>query len=141
MTQKEMTEKGLLMVPDLNYGFNHYPYEIITLSPPALKQFLLAKITENGWENSYVDFYYGELSTEQQDNVEAMLEAEQREYLAGMKFYPGEVYFPLDRELFELTFLLSVREGLFSTYYFGRNPCTVWSNYSGRFVVFYQEQN
>ena len=140
MTRKEMEEKGLLMVPDLNYGFNHYPYEIVRQSPAGFRRFLLDKIEANGWENSWVDFYYGELSPEEQDNVAALLETEQKEYIAGMEFYKGEVYFPLTPELFEITFLLSVREGLFSTFYFGKDPCTVWSNYSGQFVVFYRKK-
>ena len=106
MTKEEMEEQGLLVIPDLNYGFAHYPYEIIRRPPAALREFLLEKIEANSWENSWVDFYYGELSPEEQDNVEALLETEQQEYIAGMDFYKGEVYFPLTPELFEITFLL-----------------------------------
>lgn len=136
---EEIKARGALLIPDLRYGFDHYSYEIIKGTPLGLKQLLLNKIETNGWENSYVDFYYGELCPEQQDNVNAMLEEEQKALLQEMSFLPEDIYYPLNPELFEITFLLSIREGLFSTYYFTRKPCTVWSNYNSRFVVFYPE--
>lgn len=137
MTYEDLNRKGAVMVPDLGYGFAHYPYELLRGTPACLREFLLNQIKRNGWEHSFVDFYYGELTKEEQDNVGALLEEEQRQYLSRLDPHKGALYYPLSPELFEITFLLSIREGLFSTFYFTNQPCTVWSNYNQRFVVFY----
>lgn len=140
MNIEEMRAKGALVIPDLGYGFDHYPYEIVKGTPLGLKQFLAEKIAENGWDHSYVDFYYGELQPEERDNVDALLEHDQKVYLQELPLLPGEPYYQLNQELFEITALLSVREGLFSTFYFTKQVCTVWSNYNGRFAIFYQSK-
>lgn len=137
MTYEDLNSLGAVMVPDLGYGFEHYPYELIKGTPGFLRDYLLNQIGRNGWEHSFVDFYYGELSEEEKDNVEALLGDGQRQYLSGLDLHKGDLYHPLSPELFEITFLLSIREGLFSTFYFTKQPCTVWSNYHKCFVVFY----
>lgn len=136
LTLEQLKEKGAIYFEQIETGFVRYQNRIMEGSEKELRKYLQGKIKENGWEASFVDFYYGRLSAAEKEKVREYLTEEQKEYLDGQELGAEDIYFKLSEELFEIAFLLSIKEALFSTFYFTGDVCTVWSNYGRRFVVF-----
>lgn len=137
MTVEELKEKGAIFIPNIEDGFLYYSHYLMEGSSEEITHKLEELIEENGYEHSYVDFYYGRLREEEQKRVEEVLSKEEIEFLKDITT-ANFIYFPLTRPLFMLTLKLSLLEILFSTYYFCKTPCTVWGNYNHVFPVFYE---
>ena len=136
LTLEELKHKGCIYINRIEEGFGDYDFTILEGSPEELREYVESLIEENGWENAYADFYYGTLSAGEKEAVKAVLSKEQKDWIEAMDTLEKGIYFPLERELFEIIFFLSVTETLFSTFYFSKYPCTVWSSYDHKFVVF-----
>lgn len=136
LTRNELTDKGCICIEHIDEGFRDYDWAYVEGSGDDLYQYLQDKIMENGMEHSYLDFYYGSLKQDEKERIQAVLKPEEIEYLEKLCLKEDQIYFTMTKELFELAFRLSESEALFSSFYFGKEPCTVWSNYGRRFVVF-----
>ena len=132
----ELREKGALLPTGVQEGFELFESHILEGGEVNLRRFLETQIEENGWEESWVDFYYGKLTIEEKAKAESVLTAGQKAWLREQNIGPEDLYFGLDRDLFEITVRLSVTEMLFSTFYFTKKPCTVWCSMEGKAVVF-----
>lgn len=139
LTQENLKEEGCIFFEHIQEGFDRYAYELLTGTGELLRIKLLEMIWRNGWENSFVDFYYGKLNEKEQRIVRRVLNREQKDYLRAMKIGADDLYFNLTPELFGITFQLSVTETLFSTFYFSKYPCCVWANFEGKYPVFYRK--
>lgn len=135
-TRDELVNKGCICIENIEEGLREYDWEYLEGSRDDLHQYLWHKILENGMENSYLDFYYGSLKQEEKNRIQAVLKPEEKEYLEKLCLKEDQIYFSMTEELFELAFGLSESEALFSSFYFRNDPCTVWSNYGHKFVVF-----
>ena len=135
-TRDELINKGCTCIENIEEGLREYDWEYLEGSRDDLHQYLWHKILENGMENSYLDFYYGSLKQEEKNRIQAVLKPEEKEYLEKLCLEEDQIYFSMTEELFELAFGLSESEALFSSFYFRNDPCTVWSNYGHKFVVF-----
>lgn len=138
MIVEELKEKGAIYIPNIEDGFLYYSHYLMEGSSEEITHQLEELIKENGYEHSYVDFYYGRLTEEERKRVEAVLSKEELEFLNNLNT-TDSIYFPLSDSLFKLTLKLSLSELLFSTYYFCKTPCTVWGNYNYVFPVFYEK--
>lgn len=69
MKAEEIIRLGGLVFDRIEEGFDHYESEVITKSSPELYQILMEMIQKNGWENSFVDFYFGRLLKEEQERI------------------------------------------------------------------------
>lgn len=138
MIVEELKEKGAIYIPNIEDGFLYYSHYLMEGSSEEITHQLEELIKENGYEHSYVDFYYGRLTEEERKRVEAVLSKEELEFLNNLNT-ADSIYFPLSDSLFKLTLKLSLSELLFSTYYFCKTPCTVWGNYNHVFPVFYEK--
>lgn len=136
MLLKTMLQKGALWFERIEEGLDNYPYYFLEGTEEELLQDLKDLVIKNGYENSFVDFYYGRLSLEEKELVQKALTKDEIDYIYTLDF-KDNIYFPLDDKLLTLTVKLSTRELLFSTFYFCKNPCTVWGNYNKKFPVFY----
>ncbi len=136
MLAEEIKQLGGLVITDIKEGFQNYKYELLSGNPDDLYNIIIQKILHNGWENSYVDFYYGSLKKEEQEKVQEVVP---REWLHYLRQYENcnELYYPLSKELFEITWFLTIHEYLFSTFYFCKEPCTIWGNYNKTLVKFW----
>ena len=52
------------------------------------------------------------------------------------KLDKSTVYFKLTEEFIKFLVSISLKEILFSTFYFTKIPCNIWSNYPKNFPVF-----
>lgn len=136
MTVEELIDKGCICMQNIDEGFRDYDWVFLEGSKDDLYQYLQDKIIENGMENSYLDFYYGSLKQDERDRIQTVLKPEEIEYLEKLCLKEDQIYFTMTQELFEVAFRLSESEALFSSFYFAKEPCTVWSNYGHKFVVF-----
>lgn len=134
---QELKDRQCLYIDNINDGFEDYNFYYKEGSEKDLKEFLLNKIAENTMENTYVDFYYSKLNAEEKKKVNSILTVEEINYLESITWENNDLFFKMDSTLFEITFKLSITDMLFSTFYFSKIPCTVWSNYNRKFVVFY----
>lgn len=135
MNKQEMIKAGCLVIDQIDDGFLQCNHDIISGTEEEIYEFLCEKIALNGWEHSYVDFYYGTLSQEIQKKVREVL-PKHLQNLIDQYEKVSDIYFPLSEELLELTHYLSIHEHLFSTYYFNSPVCTIWANYQKTYVVF-----
>lgn len=133
---EELKSQGCLYIERIEEGFDHYQRQDLKASPEVLLAFLRHRIYENGWENSYVDFYYGRLNETEKQKVHTILTSKQIKYLDNLHIKTEQIYFRLTEDLFQIAFQLTITEMLFSTFYFSKNPMTIWGNYDNNFVVF-----
>lgn len=138
MTEDNLRSKGAILIPTVEYGFENYDYYYIEGSSLEVSQKIKELVLENGYEHSYVDFYYGRLKEEEKRILDNHLTKEELEFINTLDT-KNCIYFPLNEKLLELTLKLSLSELLFSTYYFTKTPCTVWGNYNHVFPVFYKK--
>lgn len=136
LSLEELKGNGCPFVERVELGFQDYKNRQICGSEKELYDYLKQTILENGWENSFVDFYYGRLSEEQKVKAHSVLDKKSIEYLERLYLRPEQIYFYMTEDLFEISFRLSVTEMLFSTYYFAKYPAAVWSNYNHSLLVF-----
>ena len=136
VTRNELTDKGCIFIENIEEGFRDYDWAYVEGSGDDLHQYLRDKIAENGLDHSYLDFYYGRLKQDEKERIQAILEPEEIKYLENLCLKDDQIYFTMTEELFELAFRLSESEALFSSFYFRKYPCTVWSNYGHKFVEF-----
>lgn len=136
MQAEELKQLGGLVFRDIEEGFQNCKYEVLSGNPDDLYEVIVQQIHQNGLENSYVDFYYGRLKKEEQEKVQEVIP---NEWLHTLKQYENchELYYPLNKELLEITWFLTIHEYLFSTYYFCKEPCTIWGNYNQTLVKFW----
>lgn len=138
MILKTMIQKGAIWFERIEEGLDSYPYYFIEGTEEELLKEIKDLVIKNGYDNSFVDFYYGKLSLEEKEIVQKVLTKDEIDYIYTLNF-EDTIYFPLDDKLLTITVKLSAREILFSTFYFCKTPCTVWGNYNKKFPVFYAE--
>lgn len=135
-TLENLKKRGALCPARVEDGFAQYKNMILEGHGQQLRLFLEEQVQENGWQDSWVDFYYGTLSEAEREKARSVLTEEQKSWLDGQEIGKQDLYFQMDAVLFEITYRLSITGMLFSTYYFTKVPCTVWSSFDGKAVVF-----
>ena len=97
----------------------------------------------NGEENSFIDFYYGQLSKEDKKRLKQLLTGEDLEFINAIEHcrFEESIYFYLSKEMITFITRLCTREVLFSTFYFTKIPCTIWGNYGIKFPCFFKDED
>jgi len=139
VSKEELNTKGAILLENVREGFNIYPFFFVEGKAEQLQQFLIYCLHENEGL-AYADFYYGNLTQEQQEQFFTGLMPNERECMDCFEIQPGQVYYPLI--MYNLPFFsdITARSWLFSTFYFTRKPCTVWGNYDGKYPVFCKDE-
>lgn len=140
MTPSELKEKGGIYFDKIQQGMSAYQWESKFFSSQMAKEFIGNLWKENGDENSYVDCYYKFLEQESKERIRNVLTEEQRKYLLRLEKEQEDLLVPLTTELLDLAVDLTNKEMLFFTFYFLKNPCTIWGNYKQEYVIFYPQQ-
>lgn len=130
---------------NINEGFLNFKSKILeeeNYLDGNFTGFILECFKSNGIENSYVDFYYYNLSVEDRESLRKLLGKDEKEFLDKHieNLDKSTVYFKLTEEFIEFLTNISLNEILFSTFYFTKIPCTIWGNYNKRFPMFFQEK-
>lgn len=136
MTAEELKKRGGLYFEKIQEGWAACDWEQMYLSPRMARDFLVRLREENGPENSFVDCYYPYLEEESKEKVRQALTAEEAAYLDALPAVKEELIFPLDDMLLAIATKLNDRELLFFTFYFTRDPLTMWGNYKQEYICF-----
>lgn len=139
ITEKDIIEKGGIYFSKIEEGFDSYQVTHIQ-GEDAIHRFLEEQMNKNGFEHSFVDFYYGRLDMESKYKVKSILSEEEIAYINTLPYHET-IYFPLDPILFQIVYRLSISDMLFSTFYFTDYPMTIWSNYNQNWPVFTRKEN
>lgn len=134
MTPQQLIEKGGLYFERITQGMEQYHWESRYLSAGMAKQFLMDLWQKNG--DAYVECYYPFLERESQKKVLSVLSGEQQDYLEALVTGGGELIQPLNEQFLDIAVSLNDKEMLFFTFYFTKNPCTVWGNYKQEYLIF-----
>lgn len=136
---EDLIEAGAIFVKSIQEGFDIYDYEFLEGNEEYLKEKIQELYKTNGVENSFVDFYYGRLTKTEKEAVDKFLNQKQQDYIESLALKETDIYFQLDNMLLEITLHLSAKEALFSTFYFTKHKCTIWSNYNLKYPMFYEK--
>lgn len=131
----KLKEAGAIYFDHIQEGFDHYHYEVLKLNQEEAYKTIKNLWDINGPENSYADFYYFKIDDAAKRKVDAVLDEVQIEYLKNIND-TEDIIFSLDDTLLGILIKLNYLETLFSTFYFTREPCTLWGNYNQEYVVF-----
>lgn len=140
MTREELTARGGIYFEKIQNGMSEYEWESRYLSPRMAQRYLRELWEKNGTENSFVDCYYPFLESESQERVLEALNPQQQEYLKNLPQEENHLFFPLDEELLTIGTELNDRELLFFSFYFTKEPCTIWGNYKQEYLIFTPKQ-
>lgn len=140
MTPSELQQKGGIYFDKIQQGMSEYAWESKFFSSQMAKDYIRNLWKENGDEHSFVDCYYKFLEKESKDRILQVLTEEQQKYLQELEKNQQDLLVPLTEELLNLAVDLTDKEMLFFTFYFLKNPCTIWGNYKQEYVLFYPKQ-
>lgn len=136
----ELLKRGAIYLNRIEEGFDTYQVDSIEGTEEELYHILLSLYQQNGECDSFVDFYYFRLSESERLEVVKSLSQEEVDYITTLENGKESVFYPLDEMLLGITAKLTAREILFSTFYFTKQPMTVWGNYGHKYPVF-REKN
>lgn len=139
MTRQELQNLGCLVPIRLQDVLTAYPVTELSDGEQSLWEQICDLAEQNGREQTYFDFYYGTLSSDEQEKARlgSALTAEQLLYLNSLALSgdPEQVYFPYEERLFEIAFRMSVSDMLFSTFYFPKLGKTLWTSFGGKWLL------
>lgn len=136
LTVEQLKAVGAIYLEHIQEGFEHYNYKVVSWNQEEAYEHIRKLWLLNDPEHSYADFYYYKLDNEAKKKVDSMLNVEELNYIKGISCSLEEIIFPLDEMLMNILVKLNYSEMLFSTFYFTKEPCTLWGNYHGEYVVF-----
>lgn len=136
MTPEQLMQKGGIYFERIQQGMERCDWESRFFSRSMAEAYVRRLWIENGEENSFVDCYYSFLEEESREKVLSVLTQEQRDYLRQTAQDSSEWILPLTEELLKIAVTLNDTEMLFFTFYFTKNPCTIWGNYKQEYILF-----
>lgn len=140
VTLEQLQKQHALLIPSLQDGFNRYPYRMETKTAEEYLQLFRSLTDKHGSEHSYVDFYFGRLSSEEKEGLLSQLPSTWKDYILSLDIGCDDLYFQLEGSGdigLEILAYLSARELLFSTFYFTSPSCTIWCNYALNYPIFF----
>ncbi len=145
ITVSELQKMNGIYITNIPEGMRQYPFYILEGSKDSHYKFMTELSEENG-SGAYGDFYFRRIGEDAEKLLAQYLNTQQMSLLKRLiaKGYEEKVtedfyIVELTDEIMDLLLTISYEELLFSTFYFASIPCTIWSNYRGRFILFAQD--
>lgn len=143
ISEKRFKEEVNIYFSNISEGFSKFKSKMLEEDYNLRGDFIgfiLECFKLNGKENSYVDFYYYNLSMDDRKNLRNLLGEDEKEFLDHHieNLDKNTVYFKLTEEFAQFLINLSLKEILFSTFYFTKIPCTIWGNYNKKLPMFFE---
>lgn len=136
MTPEQLIDRGGIYFEKIQNGMADYEWESRFFSPRMADSFLRELWKINGDGYSFVDCYYPFLEEESRERILSVLDQNQREYLEGLVSQGGDLLRPLDEQILSIAITLIDKEMLFFSFYFLKEPCTIWGNYKQEYLIF-----
>ncbi len=141
ITLEELKEANVIYIKNIQEGFNKYPNLILEGTEEYVNNVIRQIYKENGFENSYADFYYGTLDQEEKDRVKLALDEKEIMVIENLQLTSEDIFLRLDSELLEILLKLTASEILFSSFYFTKYPCLIWGNYGKKYPMFFKDDS
>lgn len=138
---KELEKENIIYIKNIQDGFNKYPNTMFEGTEEQVNSAIRKLVNLNGFENSYADFYYGRLDKEAKNKVKAELYEKEIMVIESLELSAEDIFLRLNSEILEILLKLTVKEVLFSSFYFAKYPCVVWGNYGKRYPVFFKDDS
>lgn len=138
-----MNTNNSLLFDNIQTGFEQYPYTVLERTPDQYLSLLKTMVSLNGAENSYADCYFGKLPSDRQQGLLSFLPDKWQQELKQHQFTKDSIYLQfdsIDDPMIEILSCFSAQEYLFSTFYFTKYPCTLWTNYSLKYPLFFKNK-
>lgn len=139
MSKDKLTEKGAILIENVEDGFRQYESVILKGKKQAMKDYLVRCLEENAGQ-AFADFYYPVFDKDRQRQFEAGLSTEEKAVFLQFETGQGEIYYPLQRESLDLLSEITARNWLFSTFFFTGHKAVVWGNYNLEYPLFCEER-
>lgn len=141
LSLENLKKKDVIYIDNIQEGFNKYPNLMLEGTEEYVNNAIRKLATENGYENSYADFYYGRLDEEEKNIVKAALNEKEIMIIESLELSSEDIFVRLNSELLEILLKLTANEILFSSFYFTKYPCLVWGNYDMKYPVFFKDDS
>ncbi|MDD3139200.1 MAG: hypothetical protein PHX08_09545 [Lachnospiraceae bacterium] len=139
MSKEELLAKNPIFLEQVKEGFDNYFYVILHGEKVGMHKFFQLILADNVGE-SFVDFHYARLETEQQKWFVDRLNEAEKMCFQQLEIQKETIYYPLNEGNLEFFFEITVRELLFSTFYFTKQKATIWGNYNLEYPIFAQSK-
>ena len=147
VSMSDLQELNGIYIRNITEGMQNYLYCILE-GTKEQHYSLLEKLLESGKPHStFADFYFKRVNP---SNIELFRKHlnEEQSFLFDQLVKEGHesgveeefLLLELTKEILSLLLHISFEELLFSSFYITKPPCTIWSNYGGRFILFTREQ-
>ena len=143
----DLQKKNGIYIHNITEGMDNYCYYILEGTMEQHDRFLTELMKLGDPDDSYADFYYKRANASNLPMIKKHLSAEEGLKLDELieECHETEAMeefrmVKLTKENLQLLLHISYKELLFSSFYFTHIPCTVWSNYGGRFLLFIRKQ-
>lgn len=144
MRPEELKALGVIYFENISQGMQNperYFWESCRMDKKAACLAAEKKMKDMGPGRAFCDFYYFQLESEAREKILGVLSEKEKRYLSDLKgrSRPGEVIFPLEKDLLSIAAGLNETEMLFSTFYFTgpkEERSTWWGNYRKEYLIF-----
>lgn len=141
ISSEEFKNKNVIHIDNIQDGFDKYPNLILEGTEEYVNNAIRKLVSENGFENSFADFYYGRLDEESKSKVKAALNEKEVNLIEALNLGEENIFFRLNLELLEILLKLTASEVLFSSFYFAKYSCIIWGNYDRKYPVFFKDDS
>lgn len=138
---KEEFEKAVTVrFNNINQAFNNFKYTMLeNKTENEFIQYISDAYDANGFENFYIDLYFNNIGTENENKFLEMIIEEDKIIYERLKleYTMDTIYYRISKDLVPFITRLNTREVLFSTIYLAKEKKTIWGNYGMKFPIFY----
>lgn len=128
-------------------GFNNFKSFTIdgTLSNNSESSIIdfIYNIFEENDNECYIDFYITKINNNEKDNLMNLIDDEYKSLLKNIiNMNHNDIYYKVkNKNILPFFIKLNTREIFFVTFYFTKNPITIWGNYKLRFPCFFNDND
>ena len=138
-TKQEIKKENILYFDNIQKGFDNYKNTIIEGTEEFVNNIIRKLYIKNTEKNSFADFYYGRLNSDEKERVKRALSEDEVKIIEDLNLGKEEIFLRLNNEILEILLKLTTKEILFSTFYFTKSKCTIWGNYNMKYPIFFED--
>ena len=147
ISSNEFKDKVNVRFNNILDGFNNFKNFTIdgTLSNNSEKCIIdfIYKIFEENNNECYIDFYINKISNDEKENLMNLIDNEYKSLLKSIiNMKHNDIYYKVtNKNILPFFIKLNTRELFFVTFYFTKNPITIWGNYNLKFPCFFDNND
>lgn len=141
IAKETLIDRGALFATTVTEGFQQYHSVILKAKTFQAWYDFLVQVWGFNENAAFGDFYYATLSGEEKSRFKSGLDNKEQACLSSFELDNTKLYYPITETELEFLLGITVREWLFSTFYFTNKKVTIWGNYKMEFPVFCEDKD